>query len=94
MVAQFVDALGLVAGTFTTVSFFPQLVRSWRHGAEDLSYAMLFTFLIGVVLWLVYGCAVGALPVVVANAATAAQVLGIVAIKSVRAQACSSGRRP
>lgn len=37
---------------------------------NDLSLAMLIAFNVGIVLWLVYGVAIGALPIIVANLAT------------------------
>lgn len=75
------DVLGLVAAALTTGSFFPQVVRTWRVGGEDLSYAMLGLFLTGVLLWLAFGLAVGSTPVIAANALTALQVVVIVALK-------------
>jgi len=66
-----VDALGYAAGTLTTLAFIPQVVKTWRSGsASDLSATMLAAFTGGVLLWLVYGVAVGSLPVVVANGVT------------------------
>jgi MtN3 and saliva related transmembrane protein len=78
------DVMGLVAATLTTGAFFPQVVRTWRLGGEDLSYAMLGIFLVGVVLWLVYGAATGSLPIVTANVLTAVQVVAILILKRVR----------
>ena len=63
--------IGLVAGTLTTVSFVPQVIRSWqRRSVEDLSTAMLVAFSIGVGLWIVYGVMTEALPVIVSNGIT------------------------
>jgi MtN3 and saliva related transmembrane protein len=63
--------LGLLAGTLTTVAFFPQLLKTWRtKSAADVSLGMLVTFCIGVFLWLVYGILLGALPIILANGVT------------------------
>ncbi|MCU0896492.1 MAG: SemiSWEET transporter [Burkholderiales bacterium] len=65
------DAIGLLAGVLTTLAFVPQVIRVWRtRSARDLSLASFAIFTVGVALWLVYGIAVGALPVIVANAVT------------------------
>ena len=63
------DVLGLVATCFTTASFVPQVIRTWR--TRDVSGISLPTYLIitvGLALWLVYGVMRGDLPLTVANA--------------------------
>ena len=63
--------LGLLAGTLTTAAFFPQLLKTWKSkSADDVSLGMLITFCIGVLLWLVYGLAIGSVPVIAANVVT------------------------
>ena len=77
-----VDFIGFAAGTLTTISFLPQVVKIWRtRSADDLSMGMFALFGSGVFLWLVYGLALGSLPVIVANAITFALALAIVALK-------------
>jgi MtN3 and saliva related transmembrane protein len=74
--------LGFVAGTLTTISFVPQVLHAWRSKrCDDLSWAMLLTFSAGVVLWLVYGLRLWAMPVIVANAVTLALLLIIMVMK-------------
>jgi MtN3 and saliva related transmembrane protein len=71
MTSTFVDILGLLAGTFTTISFLPQVIKIWRSkSAKDISLAMFSIFSIGVLLWLVYGLFINSLPVILANAVT------------------------
>jgi MtN3 and saliva related transmembrane protein len=66
-----VQALGFVAGTLTALAFLPQVIKTWRsQSASDLSTVMLFAQSIGVALWMVYGLAIGSLPVIMANAVT------------------------
>jgi MtN3 and saliva related transmembrane protein len=74
--------LGFVAGTLTTISFVPQVLHAWRSKrCDDLSWAMLLTFSAGVLLWLVYGLRLWAMPVIVANAVTLALLLIIMVMK-------------
>jgi len=75
------EAIGFYAGALTTIAFAPQVLRTWKTGGRDLSWLMLALFGLGVALWLVYGLLVQALPVVVANGLTGAQVLLIVVLK-------------
>lgn len=82
MVMDSVTWLGLLAGTLTTVAFFPQLLKTWRtKSAADVSLGMLVTFCIGVFLWLVYGILLGALPIIAANVVTLILAGMILALK-------------
>lgn len=65
------DWLGLLAGTLTTISFVPQVIKTWRSGsADDLSLGMFSIFTVGITLWLIYGLWIGALPLIVSNVIT------------------------
>ncbi len=75
------DSIGLVAAVLTTTSFFPQVVRTWRRGCDDLSNAMLAVFAAGVLLWIVFGVASRSMPVILANVLTALQVGAILVFK-------------
>jgi MtN3 and saliva related transmembrane protein len=64
-------ALGLVAGTLTTIAFLPQVLKAWRsRSTRDVSLSMFAILCAGVALWLVYGVLVGDLPLILANAVT------------------------
>ena len=77
-----ITLLGFVAGGLTTLSFVPQVLKTWRsRRCDDLSWAMLLSFAGGVLLWIVYGALVSEAPVVVANAVTLALILMIVSMK-------------
>jgi len=89
MVSFYVNAIGLIAALLTTGSFLPQVVRTWRRGAADISYFMLALFLSGTLLWFAYGLLLWSLPLILANGATAIQVLVIVALKARREYAGS-----
>ncbi|MCX8098861.1 MAG: SemiSWEET transporter [Casimicrobiaceae bacterium] len=77
-----VEALGLVAGTLTTIAFVPQVLRVWRRrSARDLSWAMMTIFTTGVGLWLVYGLLLGAPAIIAANAVTFVLTLALCVMK-------------
>lgn len=74
--------LGLLAGSLTTVSFLPQLVKAWRsRSTGDISLAMYGIISTGILLWLIYGLMIDSLPVILANAASLLIVLAILALK-------------
>lgn len=76
------EAIGLVAGTLTTMSFVPQVVKSWQsRSVRDLSTGMLAAFTTGVLLWTIYGVTIGATSVIVSNVVTFVLALALVWMK-------------
>ncbi len=79
---NWIEVIGALAGTLTTIAFLPQVVKTWRsRSAEDISLFMFLLFSTGVALWLVYGVAIGSAPVIAANAVTLILALLILALK-------------
>ncbi|MFN3378930.1 MAG: SemiSWEET transporter [Runella zeae] len=65
------EIIGYVAGSLTTLAFFPQVLQIYRtKSVKDVSLAMFLIFTLGVALWLGYGIMTHSLPVVAANAVT------------------------
>jgi MtN3 and saliva related transmembrane protein len=63
--------VGYIAGTLTTLSFVPQVIRSWKlKETRDLSLAMLLLFALGVTLWTIYGIWIISPPIIAANSIT------------------------
>jgi len=66
-----VNAIGALAGVLTTIAFIPQVVRTWKTGsAQDISLLTYLMFSCGLLLWLVYGILLHALPIILANGVT------------------------
>jgi MtN3 and saliva related transmembrane protein len=71
MQTDHIELIGLVAGGLTTVSFLPQVIKTWKSkSAKDLSLVMFSLFCLGIVLWLIYGLLIHSLPVILSNAFT------------------------
>lgn len=80
--SRLVTVIGLAAGTLTTLSFVPQLLRTWRlRRAHDMSGWWLASFMTGITLWLIYGILLPSMPIIVANSATLALIMPILAMK-------------
>lgn len=63
--------LGFLAGFLTTVAFLPQVLHTYRcKSAGDISWTMLVTFNLGLVLWFIYGVYLNSWPMIIANAVT------------------------
>jgi MtN3 and saliva related transmembrane protein len=76
------DLLGTAAATLTTLSFLPQVVKTWRtQSAADFSWIWVAGFGAGLFLWLVYGIAIGSVPLIGANGLTLALVMTIAVVK-------------
>jgi MtN3 and saliva related transmembrane protein len=82
VVTDFSTVIGVAAAICTTVSYFPQLKKTWQTGeTDDLSWKMLALLAGGLGLWVVYGLANGDWVIVGANVISVAMVLCILAIK-------------
>ena len=76
------NAIGIVAGTLTTIAFIPQLFRIVKtRSAHDISWWMFGIFSTGVAMWLWYGLRLDALPVILANVVTLVLALAILVLK-------------
>jgi 5'-nucleotidase len=62
-----IASIGTIAAICTTGAFVPQILKIRKQGGEDMSYLMLFVYLVGVLLWLVYGLLFHAPAVIWAN---------------------------
>jgi MtN3 and saliva related transmembrane protein len=77
-----VTILGLVAGSLTTLSFLPQLVKAWKsRSTHDISIGMFSLLAVGIALWIVYGVVTADVPVIAANSLTLLFVGLILALK-------------
>ncbi len=74
--------LGFAAAVFTTGSFIPQVVQSWRtRHTRDISLGTYLLLVVGNLLWLAYGLLLKDPPLIVANTVTLTLALSILALK-------------
>lgn len=75
------ELIGYLAAALTTCSFVPQALHTFRtRDVSGISLGMYSVFTVGIALWLVYGLALQAWPIVAANAITlvlAGAILGM-----------------
>lgn len=77
-----VEWLGVAAGTLTTLSFVPQVLRTWKtKSAEDVSLWMLLAFNGGISLWLTYGLVLQKPSIIYANGITLLLSLTLLGMK-------------
>jgi MtN3 and saliva related transmembrane protein len=76
------DLIGYLAACLTTCSFVPQAWLTFKtRDVRGISLGMYSVFTCGVALWLLYGLALGAWPIVAANAVTLTLAASILAMK-------------
>ena len=77
-----VTLLGMAAGTLTTISFLPQVIKTWKtRSTRDISSGMFTLFCAGIFLWILYGLSISSLPVIVSNVVTFILACIILALK-------------
>jgi MtN3 and saliva related transmembrane protein len=77
-----VEVLGYAAATLTTAAFVPQVRHTLRtRDVSGISTGMYAVFTTGIALWLLYGLAVRAWPIVLANAITLGLAATILVLK-------------
>lgn len=74
--------LGIAAGTLTTISFIPQVIKIYKmKDAKELSLLTFCIFSFGVFLWLVYGILIKEWPIILANGITLVLIFMIIGMK-------------
>ncbi|GAA4100329.1 SemiSWEET transporter [Zhongshania borealis] len=66
-----ISVIGMAAAACTIISFVPQVVHILKSkDTAGISITMYSIFTFGVLLWIIYGFAIGDMPVLAANLAT------------------------
>ena len=72
---------GYLAAAMTTLAFVPQALKTIRtRDTRSISLGMYVVFTIGIAFWLVYGIALGSIPMILSNIVTfllSATILGL-----------------
>lgn len=65
---SYIAIIGLIAGTCTTISFLPQVIKIIKtKETKGISLTMYIVLAIGILLWVIYGILIEALPVILSN---------------------------
>lgn len=68
MEINFIEILGYISATLTTIAFLPQILKTLKtKSAKDVSMGMFVLFMSGVLLWTLYGFLTKSKPVFLAN---------------------------
>ena len=65
------EIIGYIGAACTTFCFIPQIIMAMKtKELDDFSYAYLSVLGVGILMWLIYGLAIGNMVVISANAIT------------------------
>ncbi len=60
--------MGMIAGLCSTISFAPQVVKTWRDGdTKAISFKMYVVTVSAFALWIGYGVMIGSWPIMIFN---------------------------
>ena len=80
--APLIELIGAAGAALTTLCWLPQAIKVIRDKeTRALSLSATAAFTLGVVLWLIYGLAIGDWPLIGSNAVTLALMAVILAMK-------------
>lgn len=79
-----ITILGLIGGTFTTASFFPQVLKTVKtRSTKDVSTGMFVLLSVGIGFWIAYGVKIGSVPVIAANSISLVMTLAMLGMKAI-----------
>ena len=77
-----ITVLGLIGGTLTTASFFPQVIKTWKtKSTKDVSLIMFVLLSVGITFWIAYGFKIGSVPVIAANCVSLIMTIAMLTMK-------------
>ena len=77
-----VQVLGYAAGAVTSLTFLPQVVKTWKEkSAKDVSLMMFIIAAINEVMWIVYGALLNNWVIILTNSIVLAMSLTMIYLK-------------
>jgi MtN3 and saliva related transmembrane protein len=65
---NYTDILGYIAGFLILISLVPQIIKSWKtKSTKDISLLRYIIYIIGIIMWLIYGVVLVNGPMIIAN---------------------------
>lgn len=76
------DILGYAAGAITSLTFLPQVIKTWKEkSAKDVSLLMFVIAAVNEVMWIVYGALLDNWVIILTNAIVLAMSLTMIYLK-------------
>ncbi len=88
-----IEHLGYIAATLTTVSFLPQVIKTVKtRDTSGISLYMYVFFILGLILWFIYGLKIKSMPIILANLFTGLMAMIILFYKLIELKNARSGQ--
>lgn len=63
-----IEIIGYAAGILTLINFFPQVIKSYKtKSVEDISFLMVLTYALSMILWVTYAYFINSWPIMITN---------------------------
>ena len=77
-----VDILGYASGAITSLTFLPQVIKTWKEkSAKDISLLMFVIAAVNEVMWIAYGALLNNWVIILTNAIVLAMSLTMIYLK-------------
>lgn len=77
-----VDILGYAAGAITSLTFLPQVIKTWKEkSAKDISLMMFLIAAVNEIMWIVYGALLNNWVIILTNSLVLAMSLTMIVFK-------------
>jgi MtN3 and saliva related transmembrane protein len=77
-----IDLIGYLAGFIVAISLTPQVIKSWKtKTTKDISIAWTSIYIVGLILWVIYGFGIGSFPVILTVAIEALLTVALLILK-------------
>lgn len=77
-----VDVLGYIAGAITTLTFLPQVIKTWKEkSAGDISLLMFLIAAANEILWIIYGALLDNWVIILTNSVVLTMSLTMIFLK-------------
>lgn len=65
---NWIDLIGYMAGMLTLFNMLPQIVKTYKtKSAQDISYLMIVSYALSMILWVIYAWFIVSWPIVITN---------------------------
>ncbi len=65
---NWIDLIGYAAGIFTLLNMIPQVIKTYKSkSCEDISYLLVITYAISMILWVIYAYFINSWPILTTN---------------------------
>ena len=76
------EIIGFIAGGLVSVSFLPQIIKSWKSkSTNDIAISLTTINISGQILWITYGIAISSVSLIIMSCLTMLMTLSLLILK-------------